>query len=123
MSRSHLPLRIAALAALVASVGCHSGGDAQAPTSRTETTGADSSAVAEHDARTALNAASHGLKSCRSENGPATVMVTVKFERTGKVSAIDVRPAVEPVATCVRHKLSQMAVLPFEGDPVTMSTK
>lgn len=121
MSRSRLLLRIAALSAVFAVVGCHSGGDAQTPTSRAETTGADSNAFPEHDARTALNAASRGLKSCRSESGPSTLEASVKFERTGKVTAVDVRPAAEPVAGCVREKLAQVAVMPFDGEPVTMS--
>jgi hypothetical protein len=121
MSRSRLLLRIAAICGLFVTVGCHSGGDAQSPTSRAETTAADSAAFSEHDARTALNAASRGLKSCRTDGGPREVEAAVKFEPTGKVSTVDVKPAAEPVAACVREKLAQVAVMPFQGSAVTMS--
>jgi hypothetical protein len=123
MLRSRLLLRFAAPLALVAFVGCHSGGDAQAPTSRAETTGADAPAFPEQDARTALNAASPGLKSCRDDEGPSAFDASVKFEPSGKVGAVDVKPAAEPVATCVRERLAEVAVMPFSGAPVTMSMR
>ena len=107
-------------------VGCRSGADAQSPTpviAAAETTGADSNAFPEHDARTALNAASRGLKACRAEGRPSAVDAAVKFERTGKVSTVDVKPATEPVASCVRQKLAEVAVMPFEGEPVTLSMR
>ena len=113
--------RLLLLFAIVASVACHSGTDAQSPTSRAETTGADSHGFHEHDARTALNAASRGLRSCRAEGGPSTVDATVKFEPSGKVSKIDVTPASEPVASCVKTKLAEVSVLPFDGEPITMA--
>jgi hypothetical protein len=123
MLRSRLLLRIAALCGLLASVACHSGTETQSPSARAETTGADSDvrAFPKQDARTALNAASRGLKSCRSEGGPGQLEAAVKFEPTGKVSTVDVKPAAEPVAACVREKLAQVAVMPFEGSAVTMS--
>ena len=121
MLRSRLLLRFAAPLALAALVGCHSGAEAQAPTSRAETTGAEAPAFPEHDARTALNAAWPGLKSCRTEAGPTSVDAVVKFEPSGKVGAVEVKPEAEPVATCVRERLAEIAVLPFSGPPVTMS--
>lgn len=121
MSRSRLLLRIAALGLFV--VGCHSGGEAQAPTSRAETTAADGRTFPEHDARTALAAASRGLKSCRGEGGPSALDAAVKFEPSGKVSSVDVKPAAEPVAGCVREKLAQVAVMPFDGQPVTLAMR
>jgi hypothetical protein len=124
MSCSRLLLRIAAPLALLAfAAGCHSGEDARSPSSRAEITGADSRAFPEHDARTALNAASRGLKSCRKQTGPSTLEATLKFEPTGNVSSVDVKPAVEPVAACVRAKLAEVVVMPFSGAPVTMSVQ
>jgi hypothetical protein len=121
MLRSRLLLRIAAPLFFIASAACHSGADAQAPTSHAETTGADTQAFPEHDARTALNAASPGLKACRSAGAPSTLEAAVKFEPSGKVSAVDVKPAAEPVASCIRQKLGEVSVMPFSGAPVTMT--
>jgi hypothetical protein len=120
MLRSRLLLRIAALAL----VGCHSGEEAQAPSSRAETTSAATPAFPEHDARTALNAASPGLKSCRAEGAaPAAIDVAVTFAPSGKVSAVDVKTEDMTVATCVRAKLSEIAVMSFNGAPVTISMR
>lgn len=118
MLRSRLLFLVAALGVLAA---CRSGGEARAPTSRAETTSADSRSFPAEDARTALNAASRGLRSCRAEGGPSTVDATVMFDPNGKVSKVDVTPASEPVASCVKTKLAEVSVLPFEGDPVTMA--
>jgi hypothetical protein len=125
MSRSRLLFLPAAFAL---AVGCHSGGEAVAPTSRAETTGAetrgsasDPGAFPEHDARTALNAASRGLKSCRVAGASSSLEAKVLFEPSGKVSAVDVTPTAEPVATCVRRKLVEVAVMPFTGAPVAMT--
>jgi hypothetical protein len=119
MLRSRLLLRIAALALLV---GCHSGTAAEAPSSsRAETTSADSNAFPADDARTALNAASRGLRSCRVEGGPSTVDASLRFEPNGRVSKVDVTPATEPVAACVKAKLADVSVMPFDGDAVTMA--
>lgn len=114
--------RLLLLFAIFASAGCHSGGDAQSPSSRAETTSADSNASPEHDVRTALNAASPGLRKCRAEGGPSTVDARVTFEPSGKASKIDVAPASEPVASCVKKKLADVSVLPFRGEPITMTT-
>lgn len=124
MLRSRLLLRIAAPFAALFFVGCHSGEEARTPASQSETTyttGADARAFPEHDARTALNAASRGLKSCRRAAGPSALEAKVKFEPSGNVSNVDVSPAAEPVATCVRQKLASVSVMPFEGEPVTMA--
>ena len=123
MLRSRLMLRIAAPLALFAFVGCHSGGEAQAPSSVAETTAADAPASPEQDARTALNAAAPGLKSCLKGAEPSSVEAAIKFEPSGKVGAVDVKPAVEPVASCVRAKLAEVAVMPFSGAPVTISMR
>lgn len=124
MLRSRLLLRIAAPLALFGSAACHSGEEAQSPsTSRaetTETTGADAPAVQEHDARTALNAASPGLKACGRDGAPTAIDAEVRFEPSGNVSTVEVKPAVEPVATCVREKLEEVAILPFRGEPLTV---
>lgn len=122
MLRSRLLLRIAALC-LVGVAGCHSAEEAKDPSSRAETTSADSRAFPADDARTALNAASHGLKSCRVEGGPSVVDAAVKFDPTGRVSKVDVTPEAEPVASCVKTKLAEVAVMPFEGQAVTMTTR
>lgn len=123
MLRSRLLLRIAALSLVALVAGCHSGAQAEAPSSRAETTGAETRGFPEHDARTALNAASRGLKACRSAGAPSSLEAAVRFEPTGKVSAVDVKPAVEPVATCVRQKLAEVSVMPFSGAPVTMTVQ
>ena len=122
MLRSRLLIPIAALS-LLAVAGCHSTPGADVPSSRAETTSADSRAFPADDARTALNAASRGLKSCRDEGSPPTIDASVKFEPSGKVSAVDVKPAEEPVASCIRMKLAEVAVMPFDGEPVTMSMR
>lgn len=122
MSRSRSLLRFAAPLVIFALVGCHSGGDAQAPSSHAETTSAEGQPSPAEDARTALNAASPGLKSCLRDRGVSSVDVTTKFESTGKISSVDVKPASPAVATCVREKLGEVAILAFRGDPVTMST-
>jgi hypothetical protein len=125
MLRSRLLLRFAAPLALFALTGCHSqsGGDVQSPSSRAETTGAEEPAFPTEDARTALNAASPGLKSCRHDGGPSSLDASVKFEPSGKVGAVDVKPAAEPVASCVRERLAEVCVMPFSGAPVTMSMR
>lgn len=121
MLRSRLLIRIAAFVTLALAAGCHSGPSAEAPTSHAETTSGDARAFPADDARTALNAASPGLRSCRKDSGTNVVDASVKFEPTGKVSSIDVKPADEPVASCVRTKLAEVSVMPFDGAPVTMS--
>jgi len=47
----------------------------------------------------------------------------VKFDPTGRVSKVDVTPATEPVASCVKTKLAEVAVMPFSGEAVTMTTR
>src|SRR5690606_29477380 len=114
MSRSRPLLRIAASLLLFAALAaCHSGTGAEAPTSRTETTAADARAFPADDAGSALNAASGGLRSCLGEGGSSTRDAAVRFEPSGRVSKVDVTPAGDPAATCVRSKLSEVAVLPF----------
>lgn len=123
MLRSRLLLRIAALGLLV---GCHSGTAGErmeVPSSRAETTSADARPFPAEDARTALNAAARGLRSCRVERGPQAIDATLRFEPSGRVSKVEVTPATEPVAACVRMKLAEVTVMPFEGEAVTMSTK
>jgi hypothetical protein len=70
-----------------------------------------------------LNAAAPGLKSCRADGGPAAAFATLKFEPTGRVSEVVLQPDVEPVASCLRERLSQVEVMPFGGTPVAMSLK
>lgn len=123
MLRSRLLLRFAAPLVLFCFAGCHSGEDAKSPSSSAETTSADSRAFSEHDAKTALNAASRGLRSCREPSGPSALEARLKFEPSGNVSSVDVKPAAEPVATCVRDKLAAVSIMPFEGQPVTMSMR
>lgn len=117
MLRSRLLLRIAALGLLV---GCHSAIPAETSSSRAETTSADSPAFPADDARTALNAASRGLRSCRVEGGPSTVDASLRFEPNGRVSKVEVTPPSEPVAACIKAKLAEVSVMPFEGGAVTM---
>ena len=121
MLRSRLLIPIAALS-LLAVGGCHSGAPAESPTSRAETTSAETRAFPKDDARTALNAAARGLKSC---DGDASTVIdaSLEFEPSGKVGSVEVRPAEEPVASCVRTKLAEVAVMPFDGEPVKMTMR
>lgn len=120
MSRS----RFLVVAVAFSLAACHSGEEPRDPSSHAQTTSADSrAAFPADDARTALNAASHGLKSCRAAEGPAEVDAAVKFEPSGKVTKVDVTPAAEPVASCVKTKLADVSVMPFAGEPVTMSMR
>lgn len=120
MLRSRLLFLVAALGVLAA---CHSGGEARAPTARTETTAADARPFPADDARTALHAAAPGLRACRTDAGPSKLDATVRFDPNGKVSKVDVTPEAEPAASCVKKKLAEVAVMPFDGAPVTMTTR
>lgn len=71
------------------------------------------------DARTALAAASPGLKTCQRARGPRAVEVALRFEPNGKVSRVDVEPAGE-VAACVRERLARIEILPFRGASFTV---
>jgi hypothetical protein len=73
------------------------------------------------DVRTALRAALPGLHSC-SDGGTHSFDTALRFEPSGKVSKVTVTPPDGPVAKCVRHRLSEIAVTPFKGEAVTVRT-
>ncbi len=72
------------------------------------------------DARTALRAAEGGLRSCSDSAVPRTLQVTMRFEPSGKVSTVEVSPPDGRAAACVQQRLREVAVAPFEGQPVTI---
>ncbi|MBX3258119.1 MAG: hypothetical protein KIS78_23395 [Labilithrix sp.] len=72
------------------------------------------------EARTALRAAEGGLHSCNDGAAPRSLDVTLRFEPSGKVSDVDVAPADDRAAACVRARLSDVSVVPYEGEPVTL---
>lgn len=74
------------------------------------------------DARTALRAAEGGLRSCNESAVPRTVDVTMTFEPSGNVSAVEVSPSGGRAASCVEGRLREVAVAPFQGQPVTIRT-
>jgi len=71
------------------------------------------------DARTALRAAEGGLHSCTDSAVPQTLDVSVRFETSGNVSSVEVTPPGR-AASCVESRLREVAVTPFEGQPVTV---
>lgn len=75
------------------------------------------------DARTALAAASRGLKACRTGDAPIAIDATVEFGPSGKVQKMKVAPGEGPVADCVRADLRQVEIPGFEGPPVAMQVK
>lgn len=105
------------------------GADTHARSAKTETAKHDSASAIEEsrgsafpreDARTALRAAEAGLRSCTESPVPRTLHVTMRFEPSGRVSRVEVAPADGRAASCVRSRLSEVAVTPFEGQPVTV---
>lgn len=114
MSRSCLPLRIAALGAVLTVAACQA---APAPGARAP---ASARAFPHDDARTALAAAARGLRSCGTEGRSEEVVADLRFAPDGKVADVDVSTSDDATTSCVRTKLAEVAVTPFDGDPVTM---
>jgi hypothetical protein len=82
------------------------------------------------DAKVALRAAEGGLRSCRLGHDAWEVEVMVKFEPTsGNVSNVDVTPMrgsretelFKTFESCVKSRLTEVAVTPFAGNAVTMT--
>jgi hypothetical protein len=125
MSGSLLPLRFAPLFLLAAMASLL--GACASQTASPELTAAEAPRPSMRhddfnvDARTALNAASHGLKTCKTTQGPQKLDATLVFHPSGRVTHVDVEPK-GPEAECVRDKLAHIEVLPFGGSPVTMRT-
>lgn len=69
---------------------------------------------------TTLRAAEGGLHSCRDDEGPRSFGVVLRFETTGKVGRVDVTPPNGAAAACVRRRLSEITVMPFSGEPVSV---
>ena len=124
---SRLPsiLRISAPVALALALGgCHAGRhtEAAAP-SATSVTSATTEArpFPRSDAQTALAAAARGLRVCRVGGGAEELRARLRFEPSGEVGEVELSPSGDdPVASCVKKKLEQVAVLPFDGDAVTV---
>lgn len=82
--------------------------------------GPASGAFPRDEAQTALRAAEGGLHSCNDGASPRSLEVTLRFDPSGNVSDVDVSPADDRAAECVRARLSDVSVMPFEGGPVTV---
>lgn len=93
-------------------------GDYQTTTSSKQT-----STFPSDDAKTALAAASRGLKACRTGSAPVEVDATIEFAPDGKVKKLKVAPSSGPVADCVRADLAQVEIPRFEGPPVAVDLK
>jgi len=93
-------------------------GDYQTTTSSTTT-----STFPHDDAKTALAAASRGLKACRTGAAPVEVDATLEFAPSGKVKKLKVAPATGPLADCVRADLRQIEIPEFVGPPVAVDLK
>lgn len=74
------------------------------------------------DAKTALVAATRGLKACRGAE-PTVVHATLEFEPSGRVSRLEITPSAGRLADCVRADLAQVAIPSFEGPPVAMQMR
>lgn len=115
MMRSLFPVFI-----VIASFAC-----AQERPARTVelTSGETLGAFPEHDARTAIAAASHGLRACKTPDGPMEMDAILRFEPTGKVSAVEIAPFDPDVSPCVKNRLLRIEVRPFEDDAKTVRTR
>jgi hypothetical protein len=102
-----------------ASTGASGSGERTAKNTRDATTA--KRPFPRDDARTALRAAARGLRSC-SDATPLSFDAHLRFEPTGKVSevAIPANEIAQPIATCVKTRLTEVALTPFDGDPVTV---
>lgn len=105
------------------------GGQTSPRAAKTETTqprvgGAEpgGSTFPREEVRTALRAAEGGLRSCNDSAVPQTLHVTMRFEPSGSVSAVEVSPSGGRAASCVESRLREVAVAPFQGQPVTVRT-
>lgn len=78
------------------------------------------SSTSSYDVRTALRAADGGLRSCKDKASPRSLGVVLRFETSGNVSKVDVIPSENAAASCVRARLSEITVMPFTGEPVTV---
>lgn len=126
MSRLRLSLRIAALASPVLAAACHGAAPpAEPPHAEAATTAStsDGRAFPREDARTALAAAARGLRSCGVEGRAEDVVADVRFEPSGDVSEVAVDGPDADTRACVRGKLAEVAVTPFDGGPVTMQIR
>ncbi len=126
MLRLRPSLRIAALASPVLAAACHAGAPPVDPPHAEAATTASTSegrAFPREDARTALAAAARGLRSCGVEGRAEDVVADVRFEPSGGVSAVDVDGPDADTRACVRGKLAEVAVTPFDGRPVTMQIR
>lgn len=90
---------------------------------RAETATKTVSTFPSDDARTALAAATDGLKACRKGGDAVVVDATVEFAPSGRVRTLKVDPAHGPVAECVRADLVQIQIPRFDGPPVAMDLK
>lgn len=90
---------------------------------QTTTSSKATSTFPHDDAKTALAAASRGLKACRTGSRPIEIDATLEFSPDGKVKKLKVAPSTGPVAECVRADLAQVAIPSFEGPPVAVDLK
>ncbi len=80
------------------------------------------------DARTALRAAARGVRSCRADGAsPQAFDAHLHFEPSGKVAAVTLGDGSDRVATdvasCVKTRLAEVALTPFDGAPVTVKMR
>lgn len=90
---------------------------------QTTTASKTTSTFPHDDVRTALAAASRGLKACRTGDAPVEVDATLEFAPNGKVKKLKIAPATGPLAECVRADLAQVEIPEFVGPPVAVDLK
>lgn len=100
-------------------VGCH----ADRPAETTTTSGTAAHPFPQDDAKTALVAAAKSAHVCRQAGEPAAFDVNVRFEPSGRVSQVTVAPMDGAEAACVKGKMTDVAVMPFEGAAVTLPVR
>ncbi len=126
MSRSCLSIRFAALASLpglLLVTACHGQAPPAPPRSNLPPASSDAQPFPREDARTALAAAARGLRSCGTEGRSEEVVAALRFEPTGRVGDVDVDASDAETTSCLRTKLAEIAVTPFDGAPVTMEVR
>jgi hypothetical protein len=93
------------------------------PARTVELTSGEAQSFPEADARTAIAAATHGLKTCKTPDGPQEMDATLRFEPTGKVSNVELAPFDPDVSPCVKKRLAEVEVRPFQGEAKSLRTR
>jgi hypothetical protein len=71
------------------------------------------------DVRTALLAASRGLRSC-GDGRSHSYKASLRFDPSGRVGRVEVVPSDGPTAACVERRLAEVSVTSFTGEAVTV---